>query len=68
MQNKNDYEKAFSLNVRRLRKKLNITQKSLADAMGYSEKTVSKSDLYFSLKTKNKKHIPMDCALKDSYI
>ena len=42
MQNKNDYEKAFSINVRRLRKKLNITQKSLADAMGYSEKTVSK--------------------------
>jgi N-acetylglucosamine kinase-like BadF-type ATPase len=36
------YEKAFSANVRRLRKKLNITQKSLADAIGYSEKTVSK--------------------------
>ena len=42
MPNKNDYEKAFSINVRRLRKKLNITQKSLADAIGYSEKTVSK--------------------------
>ena len=42
MTNKNDYEKAFSINVRRLRKKLNITQKSLADNIGYSEKTVSK--------------------------
>lgn len=42
MPNKNDYEKAFSINVRRLRKKLNITQKSLADKIGYSEKTVSK--------------------------
>ena len=42
MPNKNDYEKSFSVNVRRLRKKLNITQKSLADAIGYSEKTVSK--------------------------
>ena len=37
-----NYEKAFSTNVRRLRKKLNMTQKSLADAIGYSEKTVSK--------------------------
>ena len=36
------YEKAFSLNVRRLRKKLNMTQKALAEAIGYSEKTVSK--------------------------
>ena len=36
------YEKAFSANVRRLRKKLNMTQKALADAIGYSEKTVSK--------------------------
>ena len=42
MPNKNNYEKSFSVNVRRLRKKLNITQKSLADAIGYSEKTVSK--------------------------
>ena len=42
MSDKNSYEKAFSINVRRLRKKLNITQKSLADAIGYSEKTVSK--------------------------
>jgi len=42
MPNKNNYEKAFSINVRRLRKKLNITQKLLADAIGYSEKTVSK--------------------------
>lgn len=42
MPNKNDYEKAFSINVRRLRKKHNLTQKSLADAIGYSEKTVSK--------------------------
>ncbi len=37
-----NYEKTFSTNVRRLRKKLNMTQKSLADAIGYSEKTVSK--------------------------
>ena len=37
-----NYEKAFSVNIRRLRKKLNMTQKSLADAIGYSEKTVSK--------------------------
>ena len=37
-----NYEKAFSINIRRLRKKLNMTQKSLADAIGYSEKTVSK--------------------------
>jgi N-acetylglucosamine kinase-like BadF-type ATPase len=42
MQGKISYETAFSQNVRRLRKKLNITQKSLADMMGYSEKTVSK--------------------------
>ena len=42
MPGKNNYEKAFSINVRRLRKKLNITQKSLADKIGYSEKTVSK--------------------------
>ena len=42
MPNKNDYEKAFSINVRRLRKKHNLTQKSLADNIGYSEKTVSK--------------------------
>ena len=42
MPNKNNYEKSFSVNVRRLRKKLNITQKALADAIGYSEKTVSK--------------------------
>lgn len=37
-----NYEKAFATNVRRLRKKLNMTQKALADAIGYSEKTVSK--------------------------
>ncbi len=42
MSDKNSYEKAFSINVRRLRKKHNLTQKSLADAIGYSEKTVSK--------------------------
>ena len=42
MLGKNSYEKAFSINVRKLRKKLNMTQKSLADAIGYSEKTVSK--------------------------
>ena len=38
----NNYEKAFSANIRRLRKKLNMTQRALADAIGYSEKTVSK--------------------------
>lgn len=42
MANEYSYEKAFSINIRRLRKKLNMTQKALADAMGYSEKTVSK--------------------------
>lgn len=42
MLSKNSYEKAFSINVRKLRKKLNMTQKSLADTIGYSEKTVSK--------------------------
>ena len=42
MIDKSNYEKAFSINIRRLRKKLNITQKSLADLIGYSEKTVSK--------------------------
>ena len=42
MINKINYEKSFSTNVRRLRKKFNMTQKSLADAIGYSEKTVSK--------------------------
>ena len=42
MPGKNNYEKAFSTNVRKFRKKNNLTQKSLADAMGYSEKTVSK--------------------------
>ena len=42
MLSENSYEKAFSINVRKLRKKLNMTQKSLADAIGYSEKTVSK--------------------------
>ena len=42
MANEYNYEKAFSINIRRLRKKLGMTQKSLADAIGYSEKTVSK--------------------------
>ena len=37
-----NYEKAFSVNIRKLRKKLGMTQKSLAEAIGYSEKTVSK--------------------------
>lgn len=36
------YEKAFSMNVRKFRKQLGLTQKMLADATGYSEKTVSK--------------------------
>ena len=42
MLNKSNYEKAFSTNVRRLRKKFNMTQKALAKNIGYSEKTVSK--------------------------
>ena len=42
MLNKNNYEKAFSVNVRKLRKKLGLTQKELAEAIKYSEKTVSK--------------------------
>ena len=42
MKSQYKYEKAFQANVRRLRKKLKMTQKSLADALGYSEKTVSK--------------------------
>ena len=42
MLNKNNYEKAFSVNVRKLRKKLGMTQKELASAIGYSEKTISK--------------------------
>lgn len=36
------YEKAFSNNIRRFRKRMHMTQKMLADAAGYSEKTVSK--------------------------
>ena len=42
MSNRCNYEKAFSINVRRLRKKLGMTQRALANAIGYSEKTVSK--------------------------
>ena len=42
MTSENNYEKSFSINMRRLRKKFKMTQKSLADAIGYSEKTVSK--------------------------
>ena len=42
MPNKCNYEKAFSTNVRKLRKKLGMTQKELAGTIGYSEKTVSK--------------------------
>ena len=42
MMNKNNYEKAFSVNVRKFRKKMGLTQKDLAGAIGYSEKTVSK--------------------------
>lgn len=37
-----NYEKAFSANMRKLRKRVNMTQRALADAIGYSEKTVSK--------------------------
>ncbi len=35
-------QKRFSHNIRAYRKRLNMTQKQLADATGYSEKTVSK--------------------------
>ena len=42
MLDKGNYEKAFSTNVRRLRKKLGMTQKELAEIIKYSEKTVSK--------------------------
>ncbi|MBR2848853.1 MAG: XRE family transcriptional regulator [Clostridia bacterium] len=38
----NDYTKKFAENVKRLRKAHNITQKELADKIGYSEKAVSK--------------------------
>jgi len=36
------YEKVFSSNIRKYRKQLGLTQKMLAKATGYSEKTVSK--------------------------
>ena len=36
------YEKVFSYNIRKYRKQYNLTQKMLAEATGYSEKTVSK--------------------------
>lgn len=36
------YEKVFSTNIRKYRKQLGLTQKMLAEATGYSEKTVSK--------------------------
>ena len=36
------YEKVFSTNIRKYRKQLGLTQKLLAEATGYSEKTVSK--------------------------
>lgn len=36
------YEKIFSVNIRKYRKKFGLTQKMLAEATGYSEKTVSK--------------------------
>ena len=38
----NKYEKNYAVNLKRLRRKANMTQKELADATGYSEKTVSK--------------------------
>lgn len=37
-----NYEKIFSTNIRKYRKLTGMTQKMLADAVGYSEKTVSK--------------------------
>ena len=36
------YEKVFSTNIRKYRKQYGLTQKMLAEATGYSEKTVSK--------------------------
>ena len=36
------YEKIFSTNIRKYRKKFGLTQKMLAETIGYSEKTVSK--------------------------
>ncbi len=38
----NDYAEKFAANLKRLRKKRGITQKEFADALGYSEKAVSK--------------------------
>ena len=37
-----EYTKNFSSNLRNIRKKRNMTQKQLAELLGYSEKTVSK--------------------------
>lgn len=37
-----EYAKNFSSNLKNIRKKKNITQKQLAELLGYSEKTVSK--------------------------
>jgi len=38
----NRYEKNFAYNIRKLRKEANMKQSDLADAVGYSEKTISK--------------------------
>ena len=38
----NNYERAFSKNLKKYRKAFEMTQKQLADVIGYSEKTVSK--------------------------
>ena len=39
------YERAFSKNIRNYRKKFGLTQRQLAEATGYSEKTVSKWEI-----------------------
>jgi len=37
-----EYEKRFAENLKRMRKMRGLTQKAIADAIGYSEKTISK--------------------------
>ena len=54
MLNKNNYEKAFSVNVRKLRKKLGLTQKELAERTGIRPPTIS------AICTNTVKHLPVD--------
>jgi len=44
-----EYEKIFAANLRRMRREQNITQRELAEAAGYSEKTVSKWECAVSI-------------------